>query len=106
MRIRDWSSDVYSSDLDPEKFLDFRKIGPHRRHRLHRRVEPLPHLEPLFGIADGRLEQIGQGQLAPFAVRVPGQPHLARHADRIRSEARRVGKEWCRTFRSWWSPSP
>src|SRR3546814_7749402 len=82
MRIRDWSSDVCSSDLSADRRE--RHLVPLQRRPL--RVAALP-----LGLHRGQ-----RGVRAPHAVLVePPQE---------RSEERRVGKECVSTCRSRWSP--
>src|SRR5690606_40808446 len=87
---RDWSSDVCSSDL-----------GHHRAHRvrLHLRLAaPVRAARALFG---GRLAAGLRAGHPPGGLRpAPGGGQLAPAAERLRSEERRVGKEW----RWRWSP--
>src|SRR3546814_1835139 len=92
MRISDWSSDVCSSDLGA-RHLAVRSL----------RAVLIDDVEQHVGAVQGFLALAGHGLLqkcgtapdprAPSAE--PGMP---------RSEARRVGNEWVRTFRSRWSP--
>src|SRR3546814_16719745 len=101
MRISDWSSDVCSSDLDPE----FGKVAYQARqraideHRLaiedvdrrigHFAVDQERHTGALHRLEHGaEIAEIGD------AVRRIGR----------RSEERRVGKECVSTCRSRWSP--
>src|SRR3546814_18908312 len=96
MRISDWSSDVCSSDLDPllrecvivEAFALRHRARDTDRQRVGDRDIEHPRQAPRFEAAGLDL-------------------HLAFKAvarKRGRSEERRVGKEWVRTFRSRWSP--
>src|SRR3546814_14536909 len=106
MRISDWSSDVCSSDLLPQR---------HRRHlRIEQRVrrgggeigDDLDILPP--GVED--LEHI-----AILCQQVEQRRHVHARRERIdrgglvfigdRSEERRVGKECVSTWRSRWSPA-
>src|SRR5439155_9227412 len=78
---RDWSSDVCSSDLyaqmhiaGPKRNFDWRLETPERAYAAgFRRLG----IGALYGLADWRLEAIS----------------AAAHADYLRSEERRVGKE-------------
>src|SRR3546814_16457388 len=98
MRISDWSSDVCSSDL-PSRF----KLGG-RLNGLRDEVERAPwslvrQLQPSRGQLLCRSDHL----LERSAV----SSQLDRSRSRIlshRSEERRVGKEWVRTFRIRWSP--
>src|SRR3546814_7284632 len=83
MRISDWSSDVYSSDLGGQEWRSIRE------RRLPLREEALARDRPAHPLPDqaargGR----GDGPLGPS----------------WRSEERRVGKACVRTCRSRWSP--
>src|SRR3546814_2328513 len=92
MRISDWSSDVCSSDLI----------------RLH--CEPGASSTDFELYIDGQFADSGTVAFevrAPRTIKfgagftTPADPPVM--TDR-RSEERRVGKEWVRTFRSRWSP--
>src|SRR3546814_14454945 len=95
MRIRDWGSDVCSSDL---------RTGL----RLHRIAIFLVQLPADIGVERHveRLHFLPQpfGGLGEFLGRhvIARSPHRADIAER--SEERRVGKECVSTFRSRWSP--
>src|SRR3546814_5734673 len=81
-RISDWSSDVCSSDL----------VGL---------AEPLQ-----VDVRRSRQQGPGQGARMPLGERV-GLAHPAQVSHQrqgVRSEERRVGKEWVSTCRSRWSP--
>src|SRR3546814_11927119 len=117
MRIRDWSSDVCSSDRDPKHELDVQ--GPTDRALLGKSVGSVQHarVEDL----DLRLDVLCQqqlGQLVDELRRVLIDPvgevyrargkgsHLGHQAERalaLRSEERRVGKKGVSTVRSRWS---
>src|SRR3546814_8622770 len=93
MRIRDWSSDVCSSDLALVE-----KMNSSRR----------------FAEAFGTMTQLGYANASlAFYSGVPEGRDLAqvydaaygRYAAVPRSEERRVGTEWVSTYRSRWSPS-
>src|SRR3546814_13130830 len=136
MRISDWSSDVCSSDLDGMvgTMYDPRGTGratavgaPYRMagktgtaQRVSRKgnVSTNPHLLPLhlrhqawfIGYAPAQDPEIavavmvehggyGGSTAAPIARKLFD-------AWLLRSEARRVGKECCRTGRTRWSPVP
>src|SRR3546814_13247771 len=99
MRISDWSSDVCSSDL-------FGLVNPGLQALMTARVgkDEQGQLQganaSMMGIA---------GMLAPivftevFATFISdGAPHWP--GARMRSEERRVGKEWVSTCRSRWAP--
>src|SRR3546814_11643084 len=110
MRISDWSSDVFSSDLDPRR----------RRHRDGRaRDRAASHaVDAAFGAArrcaaGARLgaDPCNRGCAVTAlieAVAAAGDRLVAASHGRIAfdpsSEERRVGKECVRTCRSRWSP--
>src|SRR3546814_6406456 len=81
LRISDWSSDVCSSDLAPDRA--FHRLAVHR------------------DFAAGGVEQAGhqlhQRRLAATRGSDDGD-------ELARSEERRVGKECVSTCRTWWSP--
>src|SRR3546814_10091663 len=77
MRISDWSSDVYSSDLF-KLLVETRNL--------------------IFGCLE-----IGDTGLFPTFI-TPDKTQQAHHLNMIRSEERRVGKECVSTCRSRWSP--
>src|SRR3546814_16714340 len=95
MRISDWSSDVCSSDLVDADRTRRRPLADDEVERavFHRGIEDL---------LDNRIE----------AVNLVDEQHVMRleicqqrgQIARLRSEGRRVGKEWGNTCRSWWSP--
>src|SRR3546814_13426417 len=99
MRISDWSSDVCSSDLIGGAIgavhgivqMPLRLVGSGRN-------EPLREFEPADDDREHIVEIMGDttGQLTDGF-------HLLRLA-KLRSEARRVGKECVSTCRSRWSP--
>src|SRR3546814_15123552 len=102
MRISDWSSDVCSSDLN---ILAPAAEAEHRpAHRFDRDVARQD-------------QQIRPGKIAPvFLLDRPQQaprliqigvvrPRIERREALIRSEERRVGKEWVSTCRSRWATS-
>src|SRR3546814_11177855 len=96
MRISDWSSDVCSSDLLGAAALDLEAAARGN----------------LQGDAVGRgaegadLRQAGGVDSREVELRRPveQQPDAPRSLPLGRSEERRVGKEWVRTFRSRGSP--
>src|SRR3546814_20183297 len=81
MRISDWSSDVCSSDLNPDDL-----------------VSPFDPLEPTAG----GLNRIEERRLDGFALVQGKSGGLKWEAGR--SEERRVGQECVSTCRSRWSP--
>src|SRR3546814_15086563 len=83
MRIRDWSSDVCSSDhLGRPQGERARGTDGLSASCAHERARPRRALEPAIGE--------GEGRLTPD--------------DDTRSEERRLGKECVSSFRSRWSP--
>src|SRR3546814_11943667 len=105
MRISDWSSDVCSSDLAGGDLL-----------RPDRRALRLDGAGAVRALPQGRrrgLEGLGSplqpgGAAAAgwlLAVADPPSPHPGAGRPRgLRSEERRVGKEWFGRCRSGWSP--
>src|SRR3546814_16619563 len=107
MRISDWSSDVCSSDLEPDPATPtLVRVHVHNRlaDGLHwRRAD----FGPLVGEVLAAIDREGRGALVLL-----GEAHRseAEQAEallariRQRSEERRVGKECVSTCRSRWSP--
>src|SRR3546814_12661865 len=92
MRISDWSSDVCSSDLDGDDFLDLGDADLCRgRHRL---------VEVARGLAEDEVAALVG--LPPLDDREVGED--AAFEDIIRSGERRGGKECVGTCKSRWSP--
>src|SRR3546814_18353408 len=95
MRISDWSSDVFSSDLAGGLFR-----AAAEQELLH------------FGFEEGAVLRVQRREPVLVdqhgLVRQPrcpaGLADVGEHA--LRSEERRVGKECVRTCRSRWSPDP
>src|SRR3546814_3705937 len=88
MRISDWSSDVCSSDLDPEKLVGLAGITRAYERKLHA-------LSCVLDRADDR-EQWLQALDRPVVILTPES--LPSGATSLRSEERRVGKECVSTF--------
>src|SRR3546814_5736794 len=88
MRISDWSSDVCSSDLTPER------ITYHQRRNAFRAVLGAGQLLAIE-LAGSKLNPTLKGQLLDIS---------ATGCKLRRSEERRVGKECVSTCRSRWSP--
>src|SRR3546814_11169669 len=98
MRISDWSSDVCSSDLLIGQF----GVGFYSSFIVAEKVSVLSRRADAAETDAVLWESDGQGEFSIVQVE---------KADRgtsvtlyLRSEERRVGKEWVRTCRSWWSP--
>src|SRR3546814_12992310 len=94
MRISDWSSDVCSSDLDDEGYHEARREGL-RRHGGTTREKDVGPSAPI------KEYRSGQSSSARRACRSCGHRRCRRLflRDDIRSEERRVGKEWVSTWR-------
>src|SRR3546814_19767597 len=118
MRISDWSSDVCSSDLAlaRAKLCDDGSYEAHVIRKLDRQPQRVLGVYEI-GSEGGRLRPTDKRAKKDFVLRssdaggaTPGELVLAeilparRQRDSLRSEERRVGKEWCRTCRSRWSP--
>src|SRR3546814_17301868 len=92
MRISDWSSDVCSSDLQPERGA--------ARHRGAREA-------PQMAVRDPMRERLDEAAFEPFLARrrVATDPvhHRRLFPSLWRSEARRVGKECGSTCKSRWA---
>src|SRR3546814_16165405 len=103
MRIRDWSSDVCSSDLLPVLVVRADRVARvHRRSRMNIVAAPLRDEE-------GRLTGVScyAGHFTSQAMPAPPDdiPVLGERVAGVgRSEGRRVGKEGVSTCRSRWSP--
>src|SRR3546814_18343414 len=103
MRIRDWSSDVCSSDLQIAQAAEARQRFAARLHRLseaqhfgiaardQRRPRILPQPQPVNQTAADRKHVLDRA--ADFSAN-----HI------VRSEERRVGKECVSTCSTRWSP--
>src|SRR3546814_12912860 len=92
MRISDWSSDVCSSEL----YWSERAAGRAAPRRSD--IDPLDLLSSLLP----HLLLINVERDPPdFRYRLAGTAADTIHGS---SEERRVGTEWCSTFRSGWSP--
>src|SRR3546814_12375050 len=97
MRISDWSSDVCSSDLDPDGEAD----SLYRRHdRLGALISESKRIDITFGI---RLYRCC-GTKKFWHIETGGKGVACGTQDANRSEERRVGKECVSTCRSRWSP--
>src|SRR3546814_19091556 len=123
MRIRDWSSDVCSSDLearDEARILAYMLFTDQSdghdaagRQRDRHPEEALEHENAFGGMPDRPVAEVRDDRLRfveplmerELVVRRPAQ--AARQGKLMvitRSEERRVGKECVSTCRSWWAP--
>src|SRR3546814_16101843 len=103
MRISDWSSDVCSSDL----CLAQPPLGAAAGLLAVGLAQCLHGGGDLLAIGAELLCQQRQESMPPGRVQGQiGSPEFggARPCRHLRSEERRVGKEWVRTCRSQWSP--
>src|SRR3546814_2730951 len=94
MRISDWSSDVCSSDLVEGQHRDLHVKTPAKNDgpkgpRLYRAFEDIINPARPRGVSRKRSAQ---------------RDRQMRDRHDVRSEERRVGKEYARTVRSRWSP--
>src|SRR3546814_14441350 len=131
MRISDWSSDVFSSDLvekpapgtapfnlilpgryilQPEvmKILETQEKGAGGEIQLTDAMASMIGTQPFHGVTfDGRRFDCGSkaGYIEANLALALGREDLGEHI-RKRSEERRVGKEGVSTCRSRWSPYP
>src|SRR3546814_14527850 len=108
MRISDWSSDVCSSDLLPDGGLGFEPWAGRAaarvagyRHVRENRTPRMPE-EIVTPLLAGSLRYITTFATDILAARAALDRLEARRA-RLRSEERRVGKEWGSTCRSRWT---
>src|SRR3546814_9551098 len=98
LRIRDWSSDVCSSDLHRAEQVDLRDLPQRIGTRIGER-------------ADAARDAVIVHEHRDWAKLVLDRIEQARNGIRLadvlpnRSEERRVGKECVNTCRSRWSPS-
>src|SRR3546814_5092917 len=92
MRIRDWSSDVCSSDLLTDEFMEAVRDGKEFALRS-------PKDQSVRGSVNARalFQKLVEVRLAT------GEPYIVFN-DTVRSEERRVGKECVSTCSIWWSP--
>src|SRR3546814_11174013 len=104
MRISDWISDVCSSDLRSLLLASDPPRGGRGAlaQRVEHGVEQL-HLQTFEGRAGPRPRRLTHGP-ALTKQRPERVAEMQDVADRIRSAARRVGKECVSTCRSRWSP--
>src|SRR3546814_16581663 len=99
MRISDWSSDVYSSDLPSPRRSP---IFPGRSHTLPETLEE-PFVNPLDMFEESLPKPVDLDDLFPEVAAMLGELNDLT-AQSARSEERRVGKECVSTCRSRWSP--
>src|SRR3546814_3055010 len=95
MRMRDWSSDVCSSDLHGRKHAE-RGVQAHRVHADRIATFALFGIERIWMQRRQRAEGIERRAVRAECV--------IRAVEAERSEERRVGKECVSTCRSRWSP--
>src|SRR3546814_16856031 len=105
MRISDWSSDVCSSDLEPDAHghaalavdADIGDAGQILQAVAHVAVG-------VVGDLDRRVPVAGEGNVddRPGVGLDLGDDRFLDLLRQARSEERRVGEEWVRTCRSWW----
>src|SRR3546814_20593229 len=96
MRISDWSSDVCSSDLEPERALDALDFGLEMLAQLAvERAQRFVHQDKI-GFKDQRA---GKGD--PLAL--PAGQRLGATVPQSRSDERRVGEECVSPCRSRWA---
>src|SRR3546814_15628846 len=119
MRIRDWSSDVCSSDL----LVGIPLIGPRARRGLawsaavavllavasivflgEHGATPQQGALPPAGAETRSGEWLHYGNDAGGSRFSPLRQIDATNLARLRSDERRGGKEWVSTFRFWWLP--
>src|SRR3546814_13472512 len=118
MRISDWSADVCSSDLI--LYLNERECSIPRRHQKVVEEAPSPFVTDKMRKAMGEQcvalsKAVGYYSAGTVELIVSGADptgesfYFLEMNTRLqvehRSEERRVGKEWCSTFRSRWSPA-
>src|SRR3546814_20833373 len=101
MRISDWSSDVCSSDLDESK------LPPVNRFELADLDSSMNACIDFGGYVNGKwlaANAIPGDRTSWGAFEMLNERSIAVQRQLARSEARRVGTECVRTFRSRWSP--
>src|SRR3546814_16170990 len=102
MRISDWSSDVCSSDLLRQRDGTVKRIlvffgGSDTMNQTPKAVEAIKQLKRPDIAVDVVVGGAYQ-HCAELQELMAGMPNI------VRSEERRVGKEWVSTCRSRWSP--
>src|SRR3546814_20360912 len=98
MRISDWSSDVCSSDLGLAG-LEGEGLALDGEADVAHRLQV--HLDPRHAVVPDRAVAEGVDRNRPVQLGVDAMEEVEIE---LRSEARRVGKEWVSTCRSRWSP--
>src|SRR3546814_15353304 len=115
MRISDWSSDVCSSDLERIRLDQIGNSGMDHRLPVVMNGQRYGHGNPISESSaddwaltalhrevdsetERRFDAVGARIAEPFDQR-------AEEVALLRSEERRVGKEWVSTVRSRWSPA-
>src|SRR3546814_2774390 len=100
MRIRDWSSDVCSSDLDADVVLAIHDAGRREISEETRQViEGLAKASCEKVLVLNKIDLVKREKLLELAAALSG-------LGKFRSEERRVGKAGVSTCRSRWSPDP
>src|SRR3546814_17925750 len=94
MRISDWSSDVCSSDLREAAGVEA-VLAVKAGQLAANLLGEILRLDRVGAVAAVDHQRLGAGRLGLRAVDAAVLAHAAR------SEARRAGKEWVRTGRSW-----
>src|SRR3546814_19713489 len=101
MRISDWSSDVFSSDLGARQFLEQRLLGALIRHRDEIGRPLAADLEVLDLV---EITPQPRRRLACGPIHDGDEARMRYHRVSGRSEERRVGKECVSTCISRWWP--
>src|SRR5207302_2831693 len=91
---RDWSSDVCSSDLDRFAGEDLIADGRLDRHFEHLTRNILLHLLSYLSASDGRFIAVDNKRQGIHALTVQQDVDFHQFRRLVRSEERRVGKEW------------
>src|SRR3546814_11807085 len=101
VRISDWSSDVCSSDLPVQSVASDHYVLSARLSSFAAYYDQGPDAAPIIRIA-AQVELSRSKESEPLAVTRIVLDRSA-SANSVRSEERRVGKEWVSTCRSRWS---
>src|SRR3546814_11943168 len=107
MRISDWSSDVCSSDLHARRFPPGQMNGGGEAERIGQAV-PVPNVarprDRAFTVVAGRV-RTAEEPTHPTEL-ASGEDHRVGDERGLgRSEERRVGNAWVRTWSSWGAAS-